>query len=64
MKVFSQKDYEDISSNLIPVLVGADYGEYIKKRTDSGWKYKVIGVLEEGAVLFRYRIEFRCRVYG
>ena len=37
-KVFSQKDYEDISSNLISrVLVGADYGEYIK-RTDSGWK--------------------------
>ena len=48
-KVFSQKDYEDISSNLIPVLVGADYGEYIKKGQILDGKYKVIGVLEEGA---------------
>ena len=43
----SKKDYEDISSNLIPVLVGADYGEYIKKGQILDGKYKVIGVLEE-----------------
>ena len=48
-KSFSQKDYEDISSNLIPVLVGADYGEYIKKGQILDGKYKVIGVLGEGA---------------
>lgn len=47
--IFSRKDYEQISTDLIPVLVGSSYGKYIKKGQILDGKYKVIGVLEQGA---------------
>ena len=47
--VFSKKDYESLSDRFVPILVGADYGKYIKKGEILDEKYKVIGVLEKGA---------------
>lgn len=47
--IFSRKDYEQISTDLIPVLVGSSYGKYIKKGQILDGKYKVIGVQEQGA---------------
>lgn len=48
-KSFSKKDYERQSSQHIPVLLGSDYGKYVKVGELLDGKYKVIGILREGA---------------